>query len=882
MELRKRRPTARFGDAVTLDVVLNIVERCRHIILFTGSGISAASGMSMFTTSNGLYERARKKFKVQDGIKLFTYSFYRQRRAEVQDFFAQIYSEAQASRAATGHHAMAQLLQLGALQRHYTLNIDGLSEVVGMDTWHHERNPQGSTVEMHGNIRQLVCPTCHAVEPLSRHNINVMRAQQPVPCASCGQDQLRFKVMLYDDGEGDCITPEHVFDVLEEDLKVCDMVVWAGISFQQSASVEYFRRVRHMLGTLGRLNAVPQVLINPSEEPYFNLLSAMSNPNELQLLDLRETSDIAFPAMAQRVQQAIMCEDDEYSKSVGVHMSSVNNGVHPGAGAFTAAAAAARIEPTQAAAMAAKGEDLGPAASECAAGATELRFGAKTTEVPVLSSIKLEAGYSDDVGTRSGILSEGCLVNIEVPVDATASASGPEPEPTPVRSCHIARSARVSRSAEKVEEGEAFFADDADDEDYIEGVEEEEGRCRRNGRGRGRGRGSASRGKGRGRGRGRGGGSAARAEAYLSASSSQLDQRPLSPGQISLGQLLGVTPGTGVPGAVSSERSLLPLVQPGLRLAFGGLPQLQQQQLTQVAQHPQLPLFQPLQKQEMLQQGVQPLQQLQQFLQLQQLAQLRQQQQPYSLGLLQRLHALHQQQGAQQQSPALNVQLAQSPQQQQQDQHVQISQQAQGATSLQHIQQLSQVQFVSALSTLPGSVVGNGLLDAPQSQLLGQDALTPQQEQPHLSNEAQSVQAHDQPAQHERLVGFQQRTLLQQNTHGGSQSGLNVSGVWPDWFTPGNGEIASRSVAALNPVTSSAEAPDPAWGGSGMGLLPLAAFGPSSVAQALTTVVSNLEAPMHGVFGLGGHCGALSSGATLNGPSVALPVEFARSKADTG
>jgi NAD-dependent SIR2 family protein deacetylase len=45
-----------------------------------------------------------------------------------QAFFAQIYSEAQASRAATGHHAMAQLQQLGALQRHYTLNIDGLSE----------------------------------------------------------------------------------------------------------------------------------------------------------------------------------------------------------------------------------------------------------------------------------------------------------------------------------------------------------------------------------------------------------------------------------------------------------------------------------------------------------------------------------------------------------------------------------------------------------------------------------------------------------------------------------------------------------------------------------------------------------------------------------
>ena len=39
------------------------------------------------------------------------------------------------------------------MKRHYTLNIDGLAEVVGMDTWHCDRNPSGVTVEMHGNIR---------------------------------------------------------------------------------------------------------------------------------------------------------------------------------------------------------------------------------------------------------------------------------------------------------------------------------------------------------------------------------------------------------------------------------------------------------------------------------------------------------------------------------------------------------------------------------------------------------------------------------------------------------------------------------------------------------------------------------------------------------
>jgi hypothetical protein len=40
--------------------------------------------MSMFSTKGGLYERARKRFKISDGIKLFSYPFYKQRRVDVQ------------------------------------------------------------------------------------------------------------------------------------------------------------------------------------------------------------------------------------------------------------------------------------------------------------------------------------------------------------------------------------------------------------------------------------------------------------------------------------------------------------------------------------------------------------------------------------------------------------------------------------------------------------------------------------------------------------------------------------------------------------------------------------------------------------------------------
>lgn len=176
-------------------------------------------------------------------------------------------SEALAAEPAPGHHALAALHAAGRLRRHYTLNIDGLAEQVGMDTWHHERHTGGVTVEMHGNVRHLVCPECHATRPVTTAlakqvrcelvaadrqagrqqaccalgprsraasgsspitcssqpsaphlaqahlpalrcpapTAKQIRGKQAVPCEApgCEGGLLRFKVMMYDDGEGE-------------------------------------------------------------------------------------------------------------------------------------------------------------------------------------------------------------------------------------------------------------------------------------------------------------------------------------------------------------------------------------------------------------------------------------------------------------------------------------------------------------------------------------------------------------------------------------------------------------------------------------------------------------------------------------------------------
>ena len=65
--------------------------------------------------------------------------------AALQAFFADIYAEACKAKPGLGHRALAQVAGGHKLLRHYTMNIDGLAEAAGMDTWHVDNNPAGES-----------------------------------------------------------------------------------------------------------------------------------------------------------------------------------------------------------------------------------------------------------------------------------------------------------------------------------------------------------------------------------------------------------------------------------------------------------------------------------------------------------------------------------------------------------------------------------------------------------------------------------------------------------------------------------------------------------------------------------------------------------------
>ena len=60
----------------------------------------------------------------------------------------------------------------------------------------------GQTLEMHGSIREMVCPECGHVTDLTAQLLRAVRAKTALPCPKCREANLRMRIMLYDDGEG--------------------------------------------------------------------------------------------------------------------------------------------------------------------------------------------------------------------------------------------------------------------------------------------------------------------------------------------------------------------------------------------------------------------------------------------------------------------------------------------------------------------------------------------------------------------------------------------------------------------------------------------------------------------------------------------------------
>ena len=123
-----------------------------NIVILTGAGISAESGLATFRASNGLWNN----HKVED---VATVEGFARNPAYVHDFYNELKLELVKAQPNSAHLAITHL------QKEYPANISVVTQNV--DTLHEKAGNQ-NIYHIHGQINQAVCQHCGQILDCTR------------------------------------------------------------------------------------------------------------------------------------------------------------------------------------------------------------------------------------------------------------------------------------------------------------------------------------------------------------------------------------------------------------------------------------------------------------------------------------------------------------------------------------------------------------------------------------------------------------------------------------------------------------------------------------------------------------------------------------------
>jgi len=202
-----------------------------HIVILTGAGISAESGIDTFRAEGGLWENYPvEQVATPEGFAAnpaLVHEFYNQRRAKLKTV---------APNAA--HIALAEL-QVGLQAKGGSLtlvtqNVDDL----------HERGGVTDTIHMHGILTSMLCGACQA--RWHHHEDTSVQTR----CPSCQTRAVRPDIVWF--GE-----MPYRMDEIESALAACDLFVSIGTSGAVYPAAGYVQMARQMGKATLELNLEP-------------------------------------------------------------------------------------------------------------------------------------------------------------------------------------------------------------------------------------------------------------------------------------------------------------------------------------------------------------------------------------------------------------------------------------------------------------------------------------------------------------------------------------------------------------------------------------------------------------------------------------------------
>ena len=157
-----------------------IIDNSNHIVFFTGAGVSTASGIPDFRSTDGLYNQ-KYQFPPEE---ILSHHFFKQHTEEFFRFYRDkmLYPDVKPSFV---HQYIASLEKHNKKVTVITQNIDGLHQLAGST----------NVLELHGSVLRNTCMQCH-----TKYSLDEILKMDTVPhCPKCN-GIIKPDVVLYEEG----------------------------------------------------------------------------------------------------------------------------------------------------------------------------------------------------------------------------------------------------------------------------------------------------------------------------------------------------------------------------------------------------------------------------------------------------------------------------------------------------------------------------------------------------------------------------------------------------------------------------------------------------------------------------------------------------------
>ncbi|MFB6361946.1 MAG: Sir2 family NAD-dependent protein deacetylase [Halobacteriales archaeon] len=212
-------------------------------VVFTGAGVSTASGIPDFRGEGGVWDRHDKADFHFDRFQRDPAGFWTDRLALQETMYGGIDPTPNAA-----HEALAGLAADGFLEAIVTQNVDGLHADAADEVADHE------LVELHGSARAVVCRNCGDRSPAGPVFERARDGERPPTCEQCG-GVLKPDVVLF----GERLDPT-VLDQARDLARQADVFLAVGSSLTVEPAASLPRLARRTCGTLA--------VVNLDETPY--------------------------------------------------------------------------------------------------------------------------------------------------------------------------------------------------------------------------------------------------------------------------------------------------------------------------------------------------------------------------------------------------------------------------------------------------------------------------------------------------------------------------------------------------------------------------------------------------------------------------------------